>query len=57
VSELGVWLGQWRDEFVSSDDLGRLQVRARLARLAAAERDPVVAEGLSDLLAELRLCR
>jgi hypothetical protein len=57
MSELVVWLGRWRDAFVSSDELGRLQVRARVVRLVAAERDPVVAEALSDLLAELRLCR
>jgi hypothetical protein len=57
MSELGVWLGQWRAAFAAADDLERLQVRARLARLAAGERDPGVAEALSDLLAEMRTCR
>jgi hypothetical protein len=57
MNELGVWLGLWRDEFAAADELGRIQVRARLARLVAVERDPAVREALSDLLAEMRLCR
>jgi hypothetical protein len=57
MNELGVWLGLWRDEFAAADELGRIQVRARLARLVALERDPAVREALSDLLAEMRLCR
>ena len=57
MNELGVWLGLWRDEFAASDAFERIQVRARLARLVALERDRVVREALSDLLAEMRLVR
>lgn len=57
MTELGQWLQNWRDEFVSSDELERLKLRAHLVRLVAGKRDPVVREALADLLAELRLCR
>jgi hypothetical protein len=57
MTELGVWLGLWRDEFAAADELGRIQVRARLARLVAVERESKVHAALKDLLEEMRLVR
>jgi hypothetical protein len=57
MSEQDVWLERWRAEFAAADLLERIQIRARLVRLVAAERDLGVRAALSDLLSEMRMCR
>jgi hypothetical protein len=50
-------LEEWRAEFAESDAFVRIQIRVRLARLVAVERDPVVRAALKGLLEEMRMCR